>query len=911
MRLDIWTDKYKHEKKYLISDNYDNVNNLIRKQNKYINNLEGISLKALAKNILIKHNAKINKIENINIISINVQVVLLNNLIKNKKYNFIPKESICEATLREILKNINVLRKGNIINNDKALDNINEIIKDYEQVLEDNNYLDDVLLYKQAISILENETYFDNSYYAILDYVNEKLTYIESKFLNSLKKDIEVIEIKDINCNDNYTLLNVYGEANSIEKVLEDIKTNNLSLGDCQIVLTNSAYETNIRSVLESRGINYSYTSAYSNNDFFGFEFIHDYLNWMKDDYSYKSFMKLLNNKALFMTGPIIINEDSSSRTIFQYQLGIDAGISYGIERYYDFLDKVKNINDRHEFLKSLYGKKPYFKEELICDETFEKSLIPFMQDVVDTVSEDIIYKPGLLLERIANIYNEFQLIDKNNTILNQLSPTIEALKMMVDTDALKESIIVILDKLKYLLYEDDLENNSIQICNLDNVLVFFRKYIYIIGMNYDDFEPKLRDNPIVSNHVLEKCLDNNYYINLSLNNAKEKKEMLNKSLSTFSGNKVTFIMSNYNTKEFRETIPSVFYNDLKKKYKEIKCECKYDNLIYLDNNQRFRYNLSKNCVEKFVEKENIDGHNVYKLIKPLTASQLNTIMKCPLQYIYSLNYFFDDEEERNPYEWLNPKEKGNLFHYVFEEYCRSIIGLKSKDLSENVYLDRFEKIFDEKIKYFKDTVVYPSEKVFEMEKQEYHDQMLRYLEMMHLEFKTHNISVRKVEAAFDLKTAYAKKLSIDEEGNPYNSNSKEELVISFKANTTVDREDYLENDDEIRIVDYKTARRVYDKKKMAVNMQWFVYPFLEGAQRFEYHFPCVDKEEDIFGIVKVNEFDSLPQDAGKKLFDFFVLGKIDVLEDDDESDDTCQYCSYKSICLKKLAIKRGGLDDK
>ena len=37
MRLDIWTDKYKHEKKYLISDNYDNVNNLIRKQNKYIN----------------------------------------------------------------------------------------------------------------------------------------------------------------------------------------------------------------------------------------------------------------------------------------------------------------------------------------------------------------------------------------------------------------------------------------------------------------------------------------------------------------------------------------------------------------------------------------------------------------------------------------------------------------------------------------------------------------------------------------------------------------------------------------------------------------------------------------------------------------------------------------------------------
>ena len=910
MRLDIWTDKYKHDKKYLICDNYENVNNLIRKQNTYINNLESIDLKTLAKNVLIKHNAKINKIEEINIINTNVQTVLLNNLIKNNKYSFIPKESICEATLREILSVINVIRSAHIIKNDEELKDINLIIADYEKVLEDNNYLDEVLLYKKAIDILNNDYYFDNSYYAILDYVNEKLTYIESTFLKSLKKDIEVIDIEDSNKTNNYKLLNVYGEANSIEKVLKDIKINNLSLGDCQIVLANSAYEANIRSVLESRGIDYSYTSSYSNDDYFGIEFIHDFLDWIDNDYSYKIFMKLINNKAIYMIDPLIINEDNPSKAVFQHQLGIDAGISYGIDRYNDFLDKIKDTNKRHEYLKLLYANNPHFKEELISDEAFEKEFIPFMQDVVETISEDIIYKPGLLLERIANVYNKYQLIDKKNTLLMNLSPTINALKMMEDTDTIKESILVILDKLKYLVYQDTLENNSIQICNLDNVLIFFRKYVYIIGMNYDDFEPKLRDNPIVSNQVLSKCLDNKYYIKLSLNKAKEKKEILIKSLSTFSGDKVTFIMSNYNTKEFRETIPSIFYNNLKKLYGEEVCESKYDNLIYLDNNQRLKYDLSNNCKEKFVEKEVKDGHNVYKLLKPLTASQLNTIMKCPLQYIYSLNYFFKDEEERNSYEWLNPSEKGNLFHYVFEDYCRSIINVASKDLSEDVYLDRFEKIFGEKIKYFKDIVVCPNSKVFEMEKQEYHDQMLRYLEMMHLEFKTHHISVRKVEAAFDFKRAMSKKLSIDENGDSFNDNSKEELIISFKANTTIDREDYLENDDEIRIVDYKTARNKYDKKKMEVNMQWFVYPFLEGAQRFEYHFPCVDKEEDIFGIIKVNEFDKLPQEVGKKLFDFFVLGKIDVLENDDEDDDTCKYCSYKSICLKKLAIKRGGLND-
>ena len=157
------------------------------------------------------------------------------------------------------------------------------------------------------------------------------------------------------------------------------------------------------------------------------------------------------------------------------------------------------------------------------------------------------------------------------------------------------------------------------------------------------------------------------------------------------------------------------------------------------------------------------------------------------------------------------------------------------------------------------------------------------------------------------------KTLSIGENGQAYDGSSKDELIISFKANTTIDREDYLENDGEIRIVDYKTKPSKFKAKKLDINLQWFVYPFLEGAQRFEYHFPCVNNEEDIFGIKKKNEFDKLPENVGKKLFDFFVLGKIDILDsdDEDEDNDSCKYCSYKGICLKKLAIKRGESDDK
>ena len=116
MKLDIWTSKYEHEKKYLICDNYDNVENLLRKQETLINNLEAISLKDIAKNVLVKYNSKLSKIEELNIINIHVQISLLNNLIRDKKYNFIPIESLCEATLKEILDLIYVIRSANVVN---------------------------------------------------------------------------------------------------------------------------------------------------------------------------------------------------------------------------------------------------------------------------------------------------------------------------------------------------------------------------------------------------------------------------------------------------------------------------------------------------------------------------------------------------------------------------------------------------------------------------------------------------------------------------------------------------------------------------------------------------------------------------------------------------------------------------
>ena len=96
----------------------------------------------------------------------------------------------------------------------------------------------------------------------------------------------------------------------------------------------------------------------------------------------------------------------------------------------------------------------------------------------------------------------------------------------------------------------------------------------------------------------------------------------------------------------------------------------------------------------------------------------------------------------------------------------------------------------------------------------------------------------------------------------------------------------------------------------MQTNLQWFVYPFLEDAKSFEYHFPCEDASDEIEAVEKKDSFSELPEIVGKKLYDFFVKGIIEVMESDDEVKE-CDYCAYRNVCVKRLGIRRGDDNDK
>ena len=898
MKLQTWANTYVNEKKYLISNNYNLASNFIRKQDTLINNVEVRTLIDLAKDIIRRENAKKGSIKDIRIISQSLTLIYLSNILR-KKETFIPKESICDGTIIELFNKMNTIRSSKKIKDDERLQKIDEIKEEYLNLLEKNGYIDEIIAYQQAIDILNSSSEVINNKVAILDVYNNKLSYIEKTFIDAyakhLAKPLDIIELSSDNVSNNYEFYSSYGDYNEVDNVISDIITKKYDFSDCEILLSTSKLETLIRNNLDSREIDYAYISNYSiaNKDIISF--VKTTLDFALSDFDYQYFLKLIRNKGINLDIPYISYTDDKEKGRCEYlsQLGIDAGIYYTKERYEDFIYQI--TNNQLAYFTCLSSVNKNIDIDHIDNEVLTK-FVDFIRSLMNVFDGSSDLKPGLLLENILMIYKPFIKEDSDNKLFDSLYTISLLLNELDDTESLKESAIIIEKKIEKQGAIDNNNPKKLIVHSMTGETVFERKHLYVLGLDYDSFEPALKDSSIISDNVLKECFDNDYYIDFSLAKSKEKREILLNSLQTFDGEMVKFYMSNYDTSAFRENIASPIYNELRQTKNIIKCEAKYQNITKINTNQIIKLDVDY-ASQDFVYKDGATG--VYKLKKPLSATHLNKIMKCPLQYIYYTKYLKTEYEARNPYEWLNPLERGNLLHLVFENYCKELIGVKSCDLSSVVDIDRFNQIYNDAVQVYKNLIPYPSEIVFKLEEEKYREDAYNYLSMMHQEFKEKSIHIIKVES--ECENTKDKVLYVDSEGNNVPPGTAGALEISFKHDTRIDREDIFEKSGEIRIVDYKTKNSKFDDDDLNINLQWFVYSYLEGADYFAYHFPCASNASDIFANPIKEQFDALPKGVGKRLYEFFVKGEVLSLIDEKVAE--CEYCDHKGICVKKLRI--------
>ena len=165
MKLIDFVSMYKHDKKYLICDNYESAETMLKHEDAYINNLERISILDLAKSIVIEYYAKNNKIKEINIISNEYKTILMSNILSENK-SFIPSEAISDATVNELIRVMNIIRSAH-----EPTNKANERIKDIKLLI---NLYENTLKEKE-LGLLESEKVVD-------EYLNKAKDILDIKY---------------------------------------------------------------------------------------------------------------------------------------------------------------------------------------------------------------------------------------------------------------------------------------------------------------------------------------------------------------------------------------------------------------------------------------------------------------------------------------------------------------------------------------------------------------------------------------------------------------------------------------------------------------------------------------------------------------------------------------------------------
>ncbi len=281
---------------------------------------------------------------------------------------------------------------------------------------------------------------------------------------------------------------------------------------------------------------------------------------------------------------------------------------------------------------------------------------------------------------------------------------------------------------------------------------------------------------------------------------------------------------------------------------------------------------------------------------RPVSASQLETLARCPLAwlYLYGLNLRPPEEPEYDPDAWLSAADRGSLLHEVYERFGKEYQSRRD-ELGSSAALERVKAITSERIDEWREKVPPPSEAVFMAEAEE--------IQRAAVEFRACEIDDYESTGAepfeFEMGVAWRDAL-------PFKVGSR-----SLRVFGRIDRVDRLP-DGKLRVVDFKAGSSwSYQKDDDGPfdggrHLQAGIYAAIAelqlGAQveRFEYRFPTPKGANHVQPITR--EQLALTRDIVAGLLEHPQSGAfVPTTEKDD-----CRYCDAAPICRIKNGDRYG-----
>lgn len=624
------------KKKILISDSFNNADNLIKRYvlayKKPVANIEKVTLTSLAESLYKKYGNPNHKI-----IDEYAGSYIVDYLIRKNKYSFVPESSFSINTAKVFYAAILEIKYSKIKNskNPRYLE-ILPLIEDYDSYLTENLLLDPADLMKKAISLVSKDALGISGevIIGVTDNLKGKLRYLEKELLNKICEicnvfDADFISFEKDNKDIKSLKVDAHGYLNELAYIVKDIKESNYNPSDIDIFVSDSSYQDLIISLFDYHKIPYNFVNGVSIQHFSFVTVIRSVLDFLYYLCDIKYIYKMLQCDAIKDEYkeliPHLSNLKCDHYNIHCYQGNKYQPLSPELK---EFLDLLLAIDGDYDIV-TLFEKLTLFLQFACKEEHFNQ-----FQESLDKIKDRLGY-----VDEISCPSKDVK-IDIISSFLDHLS----------------------LNKI------DD--NNSIRIKSLDNEYVLIRKINYFIGLSASQITVKEIQSPVLDDKELMDLLDDSYYLHLSKNNNSEKMDNIYCLLdSGLPQSSLTFIYSSYDSVEFKEQAQSTLYTDIDAK--EIQAD----------------YQLDEGSLYKKEETSTLDKKIDMFSFSP---SDLESFFDCPYRYILEKAESFQ-RVDLQPYSnnWFVGGEYGSFCHLVLQYYFQTCNTKDKQKVLDKAVLDK------------------------------------------------------------------------------------------------------------------------------------------------------------------------------------------------------------------------------
>lgn len=890
--------------KYIITDSVKNVNRMIRRENyagKKTAGEEAVTVLNLAWQVIIQEKAGKGLMAARLVNNNTAAAILLQILFKS--HHFVPVESLCLATAKEVLTNMNLLRcnKHTEPVTGTARDLL-DLTREYETVMKGKDLYDEAMVLAEAKELLEKDpgkyrsewkdADFEKCYFSAPSTLEQEAAALIAgagsfDAVNDYGKPAKAGNVT-------YEFIKCYGIVNEADFVAKDIIDNNTPLGDVTVICDPKTYGPYLEEAFAKRGLEFTYATGVPASGLHLIQLYKDLIGWYQSGCRYEELFKVVYNPVFAMkVKDAVTGKDEMKPAASAFIKGISYNVGWGTDRYmkvdrtaYDKKKDSKGLNEkpedkafRTETLKEL-GK---LGDQL--DKASQAS------DFFDALSDFVnSHKPA------KNV--EYKVITA--ALLNLRKNMSAAGISFSDKEDVADYVLHELDSLTYSETETA---DAVEVTGLAAPMCPERKHIYVLGLSNKEFGVSTAESPVLGDEERTALFGKPACGNVTLaKDAVERKERIYKDTLEMAGegSVIKLMCSTADVLNKGECVaPSAFYEKLVElKKAAVKTEDSY-------------YDITKDDVE--IRREDFwknfdvtpDTRTVpIKLV--FSKSRLDLFLACPLKYHYQNELWINAEDyhEYDPGKWLGSNEKGTMIHRILELYTeKELQGNPSVSSVFDPTAKAFTDAYDKALKEAEETVPAPNAVIRDAEAAECKAIAEEYLKELHKDLHDNGWTVMSCEESLDENLLQC---SFTENGRDY--------IIGFSgAIDRIDKKTCGAGTFVYRIADYKTGKYTSEKDMAKKTKQHLIYAqyvskkYGGEVDDFSYLFlgalkdaKPVWKAEFLNGTLK----EEILSSEEKTLIDEVYSAHNYLMRphDDVAKTDDCKYCRYKDICMYDLA---------